>query len=75
MSAVQRQKATALLKRNLEASDDWIVQNHTIETLATWAKADDSLRSWLLPRLRQLTTSRRSSVAGRAKKKLAPLEG
>jgi hypothetical protein len=75
MSDAQRHKATALLQRNLEAQHDWIVKNHTMETLAAWAAQDDALRAWLLPRLRELTADPRKSVAGRARKKLAQLEG
>ncbi len=73
MSDAQKQKAIVVLQRNLESSNDWIVQNTTIETLGTWAKTDDSIKSWLMPRLRKLAKSDRKSVAGRASKMILAL--
>ncbi len=68
MTTDQKRKATDILQKNLDKSDDWIVQNYTIETLGTWAKKDIALKNWLLPRLESFVTSSRKSVAGRAKK-------
>lgn len=70
MTAAQKQRAVAVLQENLNSSDDWIVQNNTIETLSTWAKTDESLKLWLIPRLETFAVSGRKSVAGRAKKML-----
>lgn len=68
MSHDQKAQAVGILQHNLDTSDDWIVQNTTMETLAIWAQEDDSLEKWLLPRLEAFTKSSRKSVAGRAKK-------
>lgn len=73
MTAEQKQKAIAVMQKNLDTSDDWIVQNSTIETLGLWAKTDDTLKAWLLPRLENFAASSRKSVANRAKKMLATL--
>ena len=62
----QRLAATNRLKAYLGTSDDWIVQNTTIETLGTWAQTDHNLADWLLPRLGRLAGNNRSSVAKRA---------
>jgi hypothetical protein len=73
MSEKQLERAKEILKTNLEKSDDWIVQNTTIETLSTWAKDDEKLRLWIIPRLEKFSKSDRKSVAGRAKKMLNSL--
>lgn len=70
MSPHQLSGALAIMKRNLEHHNDWIVLNHTIETLAEWAKSDQLLKAWLLPHLERLSHDPRKSVANRAKKKL-----
>ena len=69
----QKTAATALMKRNLQEHDDWIVLNTTIETLSKWAGKDDALASWLRPPLERLSTDSRKSVANRASKKLKAL--
>ncbi len=66
----QRSTATERLKHYLDNSDDWIVQNSTIETLTHWAVDDPTLATWLKPRLEQFTGSTRKSVAARAGKAL-----
>ena len=73
LSTAQRQKAVAIMKRNLQDRDDWIVLNATIETLARWASTDAELSSWLRPHLVRLANDERKSVAGRAMKKLKSL--
>lgn len=73
LTGSQKKQAVQLLKNNLENSDDWIVQNTTIETLSMWAKGDDSLKTWLVPKLTYFAGSSRKSVAGRAKKMLSML--
>lgn len=66
----QRAKAVAVLKRNLEQADDWIVLINTLQTLGQWAKADDTLKDWLRPHAERLAEDKRKSVAGNAKKVL-----
>lgn len=73
LSDLQRQQAVDVLKTNLTRSNDWIVLNHTMETLATWAKEDDNLWVWLKPHLERLAGDSRKSVAKRAGKLLASL--
>ena len=73
MTKPQLEKAKEILKNNLDKSEDWIVQNTTIETLSTWAKDDEKLRMWIIPRLENFSKSDRKSVAGRAKKMLNTL--
>jgi hypothetical protein len=68
LSPIQKQKATEVLKRNLTNCSDWIVLNHTMQTLADWAKENSSLRDWLIPQLEQLRHDTRKSVANRATK-------
>lgn len=67
MSDKQRSSAIAVMKINIHY-DDWIVQNTTSESLAHFAKNDDSLKIWLIPELETLTKSRHKSVARRAEK-------
>jgi transcription elongation factor GreA-like protein len=73
LSAEQRSRAVAVLKRNLAESDDWIVVNQTLETLGGWAKADADLRDWLKPHLMRYSDDRRTSVSGKAHKLLKTL--
>ncbi len=69
----QHRRAVALAQRFLETSDDWIVLNVTMQQLCDWSQEDPRLGAWLGPRLEQLTTDPRRSVAGRARKLLAAL--
>lgn len=73
MTPAQKAAATDLLKRNLESYNDWIVINHTIQTLAMWAVSDEPLRHWLLPHLRRLRNEKRKSIAKRATRLLKAL--
>jgi transcription elongation factor GreA-like protein len=75
MNPSQKQKAIKILKRNLEHNHDWIVQNHTMQTLADWAKTDEALKKWLEPHLDRLVNDERKSVAGRARKLRKALYG
>lgn len=70
LSAEQRNKATKLLQHNLATHTDWIVLNTTMETLARWAKDQESLRAWLMPHLQRLASDSRKSVASKARKML-----
>lgn len=74
LSEDQYLRATVLLQRNLAQHSDWIVLNHTMETLGDWASRDEELRQWLLPHLERLADEPRRSVAGRARKKLRALD-
>lgn len=75
LTADQRKRALALMKRNLERHNDWIVLNHTLETLSQWAMKDGALRAWLKPHVERLAREPRKSIAGRARKKLKLLYG
>lgn len=74
MTPSQHERATKIMQTNLENSNDWIVQNTTMESLAAWAKEDDRLQKWLIPKLHNFTKSTRKSVAGRARKLLIQLK-
>ena len=69
----QRARAVRLLKRNLDESTDWIVTNHTLETLATFAAGDGVLRRDLIGRLERYRREKRKSIAKRAERLLARL--
>ena len=75
LSLDERDHAVALLKRNLERFDDWIVLNQTLETLGQWARNDAGLRDWVMPHLVRLAGESRKSIAGRARKHLGILSG
>ena len=73
MTPPQLKSAKEILLTNLRESDDWIVLNMTMETLANWAIKDNKLKAELLPRLKQLKNDPRKSVCSKAAKKLAQL--
>ncbi len=73
MSADQVAAATQVMQRNLDENDDWIVQNHTMQTLFDWSADDVRLLKWLSPRLERLSSDRRKSVAARARKLLSAM--
>lgn len=68
MSAEQLAQAKQVLQRNLAQHHDWIVLNHTMQTLANWSATDEALRLWLKPHLARLAQDGRKSVAKRAAK-------
>ncbi len=70
LTAAQYKKAKQVLKDNLTKSQDWIVLNITMQTLADWAvaDADKELTNWLLPKLNKLKSDARRSVAAKANK-------
>lgn len=70
----QTRRAKRVLKRLLDTTEDWIVDNSAMQGLAEWAVHDARLRAWLLPRLEVRTTDRRGSIARRAAKLLAQLQ-
>ncbi|NRA66042.1 MAG: hypothetical protein HRU19_16255 [Pseudobacteriovorax sp.] len=73
LSKAQRLKAVEYGKLLIKDSDDWIVQNASIQALSFWALDDAKLRRWLKPKLSKLSQSKRKSVANRAKKALEQL--
>jgi len=64
----QKLHATGVVKDFLASSNDWIVLNFSMQTLADWALTDETLRRWLLPVLEELSQDHRKSVSGRARK-------
>ncbi len=73
MTPTQRAAAVKVMQRNLERSQDWIVLNLTMQTLAVWATTDTRQAQWLVPQLKKLSSDSRKSVAKRARKLLARL--
>jgi hypothetical protein len=71
----QRAEAIAILERNLDTCDDWIVTNLTMAALGVFARTSPEVRAWLVERLHRHQDSRRKSVASRARKLLAEFEG
>ena len=70
LSTLERERAIALLKSHIEESGDWIVLNHTMETLAQWAVDDSELETWLVPHLSRFAADSRKSIAKRAQRLL-----
>jgi HEAT repeat protein len=73
LSTAERDRAVALMKSHIESSSDWIVLNHTMETLAQWAVEDPELEAWLVPHLSVFATDSRKSIAKRAQRLLGKL--
>ena len=73
MTLAQSAAAIAIVQRNLDESNDWIVQNTTMQVMAGWAGGDPSLAAWLHPRLDRLSSSPRKSVSNRARKLMQEL--
>jgi hypothetical protein len=74
LTSEQRRRAIAILERNLERYEDWIVVNLTLSALAHFARDNPALRSELVPILRRHQADARKSVAKRATKLLAELQ-
>ena len=70
LSESERERSIALMKTHIEESGDWIVLNHTMETLAQWAHHDPNLEAWLVPHLARFAEDSRKSVAKRAQRLL-----
>jgi hypothetical protein len=68
LSVTQRQQATAIVQKNLQTFDDWIVIINSLQTLGEWAKSDAELADWLLPHLLRFQADSRKSVASNATK-------
>ena len=73
LTPAQRTQAQEILQRYLTTHHDWIVLNHSMQTLANWSQDDEALRIWLLSQLERLTNETRKSVARRAEKLLKQL--
>jgi hypothetical protein len=71
----ERATAVRLLKGNLSQSKDWIVITCTMQSLVVFAQQDSRLRKWFVDVLRDFKTSEYKSIATRARKLLAQLEG
>jgi hypothetical protein len=71
LSPIDRRRAVAVLKRNLDHHDDWIVVNLTLEALADFARQNPRLRTELLELLDVYEDDQHKSVASRAKKLIA----
>ncbi len=74
LSPEQYQHAVSVMKAHLHSTGDWIVINHTLETLAQWARTDDDLRQWLIPQLWRYTQEPRKSISGKAKRWISILD-
>ncbi len=74
MTSQQLSDSLTVMKRNLEQSNDWIVLNTTMQTLADWSNSDRRLARWLKPRLQKLADDNRKSVAKRADKLLQQID-
>ena len=70
----QRPAAIAILRRNVERYEDWIVLNLTLQALAHFARDDPALQRELVPILRRHQADTRKSVAKRATRLLTQLE-
>jgi hypothetical protein len=66
----QQSRTIQLLKYNLEAYDDWIVVNLTLEALATFARKDADLHREFPKILRRFQNSPKKSIASRISKLL-----
>jgi len=64
----ERLGAVAILVRNLDTYDDWIVTNLTLQALADLTRADEGLRPTLLEQLHRYQDSGYKSVASRVRK-------
>lgn len=69
----QRLDAVKLMKRNLAESTDWIVLNQSVETLASFAKDDPTLKQYLVPILESYRSGQYKSLAARARRLLKSL--
>ena len=70
----ERQRALAALRDNLDNSNDWIVLNCTLDTLATLARNDPKLIPELRGYLRRFQTSTHRSVVSQSTRLLKELD-
>ncbi|HME01883.1 MAG TPA: hypothetical protein VKG38_02500 [Solirubrobacteraceae bacterium] len=71
LTGAERDRAVAILMGNLNQSDDWIVINCTLDSLAAFARAGWITRRRITSALRRFEGDRRKSVASRARRLLA----
>jgi hypothetical protein len=71
----ERDRALAILMANLEQSDDWIVINCTLDSLAAFVRKGWITRRRIASVLRRFERDRRKSVASRARKLHAEFSG
>jgi len=71
LSPRQRERAAVLLRQNLDESSDWIVLNHSLDTMAVLARQDPLLVPTLCGYLRRYERSSHKSLSSRAHKLLA----
>jgi len=62
----QRKRAIEEVKIYLESSEDWIVLNSAMQTLAEYIVYDPKLANWLRPHLRRMIHDPRKSISKRA---------
>jgi hypothetical protein len=70
MSQVEKEKVVNVMLRNLETTNDWIVINLTLESLAKFAKEDTLSRDKFVSILKKYQRSSHKSVVSRANKLL-----
>jgi hypothetical protein len=68
-------RAVRLLKRDLQGSGDWIVENYSLDTLARFTRSRAFPRREFVEILRRLQRSKHKSVVSRTKKLLAEFGG
>jgi hypothetical protein len=74
LTPAQLDRAVAVLERNLDRYEDWIVVNLTLQSLAEFVRRQDELRSRFLARLRTYEDTAYKSVASRVRKLLAEFQ-
>ena len=75
LDEAQTARAKRVVQGLLSSRDDCIVINCAMSALGSWADHDARLRKRLVPQLRTFSEDRRKSIAGRARKLLARLDG
>ena len=70
MSQVEKEKAVSIMLRNLETTNDWIVINLTLESLAKFARGKTLSRNKFVSILKKYQLSSHKSVVSRTKKLL-----
>ena len=68
LNGAQKQQAISVMKDNLQAIDDWIVTNLTLESLATFVRRGDFGKQEFIGIAKKYQNSRHKSVASRANK-------
>lgn len=71
LTAAELERAVAILERNLDLYEDWIVTNLTLQSLAEFVRRRDDLRPDFVRRLRTYEDTAYKSVAARVSRLLA----